>query len=258
MMKNRIQNRLSLYILLTVLFLKPGFVLANQNEKKVFDLKHFDKVIISPYIKVFLKEGDTESLEILESKVSLDELVIENKSNKLEVYLKGARNTTRQEKVKRKGKIQKVPLYREVQLVLNITYTSLNELQAKGDEEVTVLSDIKADNFNVKGYGDGKISFQNVEINTLKGAFYGDGELNISGGTIENQHFSLYGDAKVDLINVENKYTSSKMFGGNKLKVNTQNELKVSGIGDFLVEYKGDPIVKKGINIGDGEIVKVE
>ncbi|MEL6924723.1 MAG: hypothetical protein AAFO94_11815, partial [Bacteroidota bacterium] len=92
----------------------------------------------------------------------------------------------------------------------------------------------------------------------MKVSLYGDNTLTIKGGRVEKQHYNIYGDSEVDVQAMEGYIAIANMFGDNELQLHAKDELRVFGFGDFEILYRGNPLIRKSISLGDYDIARID
>ncbi len=219
---------------------------------------HFDKVIISPHIQVTLVQGNEETVTIEKSTVSKEKIKIEVNNNTLWVYLEGAKELTKNEKVYQNGNKVSQPLYSGTGVTATISYKTLNTLSVRGEETIICKSLLKGNLFRLNIYGESQVMLNEVKLGELKSTIYGESSLEIKSGFIRNQKYTVYGDSKVNSLSINNDSTRIIAYGDADIQVNTSKIIKITSYGDAKIAYKGNAIINKGLNIGEMQIKKIE
>jgi hypothetical protein len=217
------------------------------------DLRSFNRVIASPKINVILEEGDHESIRMVYSNVSADKINIEVKGKTLRLYLDDAKVTDKLER-EHWGKNS---VYRNATVTAYVTYRQLKHLEIRGAQELTCKSELKAKKFKLKAYGENEITLAGIKTEYLKTSFYGQNDLKIKGGTAEYQKYRLFGENKIDTQALKSFSTITNIYGESKIKLTTQDELRVNSFGESRVSYNGDAQVSKGLIFGRTHIDKI-
>ena len=247
-------TRLSTY--LTALFLSLiSMLAAHAQSKKTVD--RFDSVIISPHIQTIFVQGDKESVEIKNAKVSEDKINIEVKGKTLRVYLDGAKVVTKNVKINTDDWKGKKALYQGTMMTAIITYTELKDISIRGEETVVCKSPIESEDFDLSLYGEAIMTMESLHVEEFKVAIYGESSLEIIKGNIENQKYAVYGEGKVNTLGVDNSHTKITAFGEGNFRINVSDALKVTAFGEANVSYTGTPDVDKGIVIGEAVIHQI-
>jgi hypothetical protein len=123
-------------MLLFFLFISVKIVAQNKTHK----VNSFDQIIVSPHIRVILKEGENESVYIENEGVEDDKINVEVAGKILRIYLDQARIYTKHYKTYVGGQKIKNPVYRGTLVTAHITYKNLKNLTVRGEETVTCES----------------------------------------------------------------------------------------------------------------------
>ena len=148
-------------------FLILSFILsvAHAQESETRSLKSFDSIRVSGKIKVFLKEGSSESVTVTVEDDDPDKIVTEVEGKNLEIK---AKTTSRIEE--------------GVEFRIYVTYTTLRMLRIGSKAELTGESVIRGDKIEVD-VGNSAIVDIGIDANTLTCEVSGAGELTVSGNT---------------------------------------------------------------------------
>lgn len=243
------------------LFIAAAFTLLSSKNllaQEVRTVDHFDKVIVSPHVKVTFTEGAKETVTIQNCTVSADKIHIESNGTTLRVYLEGAKEVTKNEKGYEDGSKRKKSLYTGTVLTLAISYKTLQALSVRGEETILLKSKIDQKEFNLNVYGTSNIYFDNVNLQNMHTTIYGESYLELKAGSIDEQRFTSYGESKVNALGIKNNITRATVYGESELELNVKDEIKVTAYGEAKVNYKGNPVIKKGITIGGLKIKKID
>jgi hypothetical protein len=240
---------------IVLLFLVATFSLKAQ--EKTYQVKSFDKIIVSPHIEVNLVEGDEESVKIENAKVGEDKINVEVDGKTLRIYLEGAKMVTKSEKVEQgKGKWKK-SIYAGTMMTATITYKTLNALSIRGEEIVRATSPMKQEKLKLAIYGESKVYFNELTVKDLTVSIYGESYLEIESGSVDSQVYRAYGESEVNTSEMKNKNTKIIAYGESNFRVNVSDRLKVTCYGETTVTYEGNAELDKGIVIGEAEIRRI-
>ncbi len=176
-------------------------------------VRHFDKIIVSPYIQVTFVEGNEESVVIEKSTVSTDKINIEVKNNTLRIYLDGAKEIDKNKITYENGYKQKRPLYHGTVVTATITYKTLDELSIRGEETQVCKSLLKGDKFKLKMYGESACFLNEVDLGQLQATIYGESLLEIKSGSIADQKYLVYGESKINSLGINGNTTKITAYG---------------------------------------------
>jgi hypothetical protein len=234
------------------------FILKTNLAQNTTTVKHFDKVIVSPHIEATFVEGDVETATIEKSTVGKNKINIEVNGETLRVYLDDSKDVTKTETVYEDGNQVKRPIYKGTVVTATITYKTLKELSVRGEETIVCKSVLKGNEFKLKIYGEEQVFLNEVDLGELKAVIYGESYLKIKSGTIADQVYTAYGESKVNAMEIKNNTTKITAYGESHFQVNVSNEIKITSFGEASVEYKGSPVIDKGLNIGNVKISKID
>ncbi|HYG17284.1 MAG TPA: DUF2807 domain-containing protein [Ohtaekwangia sp.] len=218
------------------------------------DLKPFTKIVASPRVNLILEQGDRESIRLVYADVAPERINIEVKGSTLRIYLDDARVVEKTTRVMRR---HRESIYRGVSVTAYVTYRAIRHLEIRGHQELTCKSPISAEKFVLKAYGENEIRLASIKTDYLKTSLFGENDLKIRGGQAEFQKYKLFGDNKIDSRALKSFATTTTSFGESRIKLSTQDELKVTAFGDGQVSYNGTARVNRGLMIGRTEIHKL-
>lgn len=231
--------------------------LKNVVAQETTSVDQFDKVIISPHVQVTFTKGDKESVTIQSCSVSTDKVHIESKGKTLRVYLDGAKEITKNEKSDEYGRKEKKSIYTGTVLTVAITYKTLQTLSVRGEETILLKSKLDQENFDLIVYGEAKIYFDDVQLDKMHTTIYGESYLELKSGKINEQRFTAYGESKVNSLAVNGSTAKATLYGESELSLNVLDQINVTAFGNSKIGYMGDPVIKKGITIGNTKIYKI-
>lgn len=245
--------RSALYSLLLLVSVSKSIAQNKQSST----LSPFEKVTVSPHIKLFLEEGSEETVTIKESKVPLEKINIKVEGKNLLIYLDDAKITTKQIKQTENGHTQSVPIYKGTQVTAHVTYKTLKDLSIRGEETATCLSPLKEKELTINLYGESHLLIDSIETKELKATLYGDNHLTINRGSAISQSFKSYGESEVNVQYLINDFSKVTAYGSSTFNLNTKDKIKVWAFGEARINYLGDPEIQRSITIGDLKIVKL-
>lgn len=228
-----------------------------QSQTRTFQVKSFDKVIISPHIQATLVEGLEESVTVEYSNVPDKDVNIEVEGNTLWVYLEGAKVITGSEREQRDQHNRSRPLYTGNQLKITITYKDLETLSVRGEEMIRCESLLAQKDLTLRIYGESQVYLSDVDLNKLKVTIYGSSYLEVEQGKIGYQKFTAYGESNVNTLATDNYDTKILAYGESDFRIKVSDRLKVTCYGETHVTYEGNPQVERGIVIGEATIRKI-
>jgi hypothetical protein len=88
-------------------------------------------------------------------------------------------------------------------------------------------------------------------------AIYGSSYLEITDGAVNHQLYRAYGESEVNAMKLKNKSTKITAYGESNFRVKVSDRLKINCYGEATINYFGDPVVEKGMVIGEASIHKM-
>ncbi len=246
-------RQLKFYTTLMILFACQALLAQTKTS-----VKPFEKVIISPNIQVTFVEGNEESVTIENTTVSNDKIKIEVNDKTLRIYLEGAKEVPKNETVYENGNKEKHPLYNGTVVTATVTYKTLNNLSLRGEETIVCKSVLKGEKFKLKIYGEEKVYLNEVNLGELQTTTYGESYLEIRSGTIDEQKYTAYGESKINTLAISGNSTRITAYGEADFSLNVSDTIRITAYGDAKLQYKGNPVISKGLNIGDVKIDKID
>ena len=243
--------RLLITAILAVMSVAPS--VAQEISKS---LKSFRKIVVSPHINLVLEKGDEEGIRLVYDNVTPDKINIDVSHHTLRVYLDDAKMGERQEVVSTHPTVKR-SIYHNATVTAYVTYRELEHLEVRGNQEVTCNSPISAERFTLKAYGETDIKLASVKVDYLRTSLYGVNHLHIEGGKAEFQKYKLFGENRIDAKALKCYSAIANSFGESRLRLATQDNLKVNAFGESQIEYFGDASVNKGLIFGETQIHKL-
>jgi hypothetical protein len=116
----------------------------------------------------------------------------------------------------------------------------------------------EGDKFRLKIYGDSEVLLNEVSLDELKTTIYGESNLVIKAGTIKEQKYTAYGESKINSLGINSNTTKITAYGEADFQLNVSDEIRLTAYGEAVVNYKGNPVISKGINIGEVKINRID
>ena len=224
--------------------------MVKAQDKKDYPVLPFNKLIVSPYINVVLREGAEEKVEISSRKVDERDIHVDIDGQTLRIYLEGSR--LRPRNVSKNG--MNTERYRDAEITAYVTYKNLKKLSVRGDQRVVCESSLKGKRFKLKTFGDNQVMLTGVETDFFKASMYGDNRVEIDGGRSQKQKYLSFGDNKVYARHYEADFTKTTSFGDGEFFFNTKDVIKVVAFGDADIQYSGGAYLERGLILGDSDI----
>ena len=251
---NRTKNSTHIFtIAFTLLAIQIGL-----SQTKSVSVDSYNKVIVSPHVQVTFQQGDSETVTIESSTVSMDKINIEVNNKTLRIYLDGAKEVTKSEKTDEDGYKRKNSIYKGTVVIATVTYKKLEELSLRGEEKFVCRSLLKGEKFRLKIYGESQVYLDKVDLGMLQTTIYGESYLELKEGSVGRQKITAYGETTVNTLGVESATAKITAYGEGSYRLNVSDNLKITAYGEATVAYKGNPHVDRGIIIGEAKIQKIQ
>lgn len=137
---NRVVSRTVMIIVLSILYSSSSAQDITQH------LSGFNKVRVSPHIKVVLIKGEQENLRLEYSGITVDELNYGVDGSSLEIYLTGAKLVDKYVTIRNNDENHKESYYKNAKVTAFITYRELKSLDLRSEEGAVCEYPLKAKN----------------------------------------------------------------------------------------------------------------
>jgi putative autotransporter adhesin-like protein len=213
-------------------------------------VRHFHKVIVSPFIEVRFVQGYEESVTINQSTVDTNKLHVEVSGGTLRLYLDGAKDYPHHQDDYGRNGWQGHELYPRRAIVATVVYRTLDGLSLRGEENFLCPSRLAVKRFRLRLYGESKVEFSEVYIDKMRTTMYGEGGLDIKAGRVDQQYYTCYGEGKINTTAIRGAEAKVTTFGETEFRVNVSDLIKIVSFGEAKVCYAGSPDIVKGIHFG--------
>jgi hypothetical protein len=239
-----------------LLFLSACTAFTSFGQEIQKDLKRFTRIVASPRVNVILTKGDHENIRLVYHDVSESKINIEVNGHTLAIYLDDARKVEKQVRNEQDHHRSSHGIYEGVSVTAYVTYSELEYLEIRGNQELTCTDPIVSQEFTLRAYGENEITLASLKTEFFKAALYGENKLKIKGGKVIEQKYKLYGENKIDTHEMKSAYTSTSIFGEGKLSINSTEEVRVNAFGEPHIYVDGGAQVNKRLVFGNAEIHK--
>ncbi len=233
------------------------FIVTHTFAQTITVVKPYDKIIVSPHIQVTFVEGSEESVNIESCTVDKSKIHIEVKDKTLRVYLEGAKDIEKNEKDYRNGYKEKHSIYGGTVVTATITYKTLHEFSIRGEEKQLCKSAITGDKFTLKIYGESTVVLNEVKVGELVATTYGECNVTFLSGSVSSQKYTAYGEGKINCLSLSGASSTITAYGEADFTMHVSDQIKITAFGEARLRYVGNPVIKKGINIGNVHIEKM-
>jgi hypothetical protein len=213
-------------------------------------LKPFNRVIASPHVNLVLMRGDQESIRLVYEGVPSEKINIKQHGRTLHIYLDKAKLAG---KNIREGHMT-IDMYPHARLTAYVTYRALEEVEIRGNQELSCLDPIRSRRFALRAYGENDITFASLNTEYFVTRLYGENKLKIDDGKADFQKYSLYGNNDINTLALKSYSATANLFGESSLQLHTDDELKVSSFGEGEVLYAGNAEVNHRLVFGNARV----
>lgn len=240
-----------------VIFSTALLVFTGSFAQTVKTVRPFDKIIVSPHIQVTFVEGNEESVSIESTTVDTSKIHIKVENKTLRVYLEGAKDIEKTEKDYRNGYKEKHSIYQGTVVTATINYNTLRELSIRGDEKQLCKGAITGDHFTLRIYGESDVRLNEIKVNDLAVVTYGECKVEFLSGSARSQTYKAYGEGNLNSLAIDGKSGKITAYGEADFTMNVSDEIQITAFGEAKLHYKGNPIIRKGIHIGELHVDKM-
>ncbi len=221
-----------------------------QDQPKERLLDPFQKIVVSPKIKLVLKKGETESIRITAANIDASQMNIEVKGSKLHIYLDDARYIEKSLKVWEDGYSRKRSQYHHASVTAYVTYRSLKGVEIRGEERLVCNEVLEARKFKLKAYGTTEIELAEVKTEKFKAVMYGENSLRIDAGVTGHQKYTLYGENRIETSGVSSKTAATTVYGEGTVAMQVSDEVRLNAFGEPMIMVEGPAHLSKGLVFG--------
>jgi hypothetical protein len=219
------------------------------------DLKPFKRIIASPRVNLILNKGDHESIRLVYHNVEEGKINIEVSSKTLHLYLDGARKVEKMTRIHGRYDHNR-PMYKGVSITAYVTYTDLESLEIRGNQELTCSDPIESDEFRLRAYGENEITLASLKTEFFKASLYGQNDLKIKKGRVIEQKYKLYGENKINTEEMKSAFASASIFGEGNVRINSSEEVRVDAFGEPSIHVNGGARVNRRLIFGKTDIYR--
>lgn len=223
-------------------FLMVGFLMANTAlaKEEIRDLPAFTKIMLKISGKVYLEQGDTQSIKIVASDETLEEIITEVKDRTLNIRFP---NTN----MFRNWNPGKIEIY--------ITVPGIDALNVSGSGDI-ISDEINSRILDLLVSGSGNIQIGNLKSEQVNATVSGSGNIKINGGGVAKELKSrISGSGNIDASGFEADKVDVQTSGSGNCSVISNGEIKARISGSGNVNYSGNPAIDSSVS-GSGKVRK--
>jgi hypothetical protein len=212
-------------------YMGPGERGSGNVVSETRDVSGFDAIDVEYPAEVFVRQGNSESLEIEAEDNLLPNLKTQVRNGRLEIFYRreGGKHVNPTKTVR-----------------ITIMVKDLNDVNFSSAGEITIEK-LKTDNLDASLSGAGNLNLEDVQLEGLEVSLSGAGSLSAS-GTADNLDASIsgFGDFKGADLHSQDAHVSISGAGSATVWVDNNLDAQISGAGS--ISYYGDASVSRQIS----------
>ena len=226
---------LMLSILLAGIFM-AGTVQAEEQDR---DVSSFSAISLRIPGKLYLKQGNTQSLRIEAKESVIEEIITEVSGNKLTIRFP---NTSVFKRNFNPGKIE-----------IYITVPDINELSVSGSGDI-ISDELDARILDLSVSGSGNITIDELTSKKGKGSISGSGNIHLEGDEVADElSFSISGSGNCNAVGFEAENVTVNTSGSGNCNVMSNGSIRARIAGSGSVYYKGNASIDASV-AGSGRV----
>lgn len=230
-------------ILFLCLFILGIFVInpaVAEEEKR--EVPSFSEIALKISAKVYLKQGDEQSIRIVAKESTLEDVITEVKGRKLSIRFPSSNL------FKRNFNQGKIEIY--------ITVPEVDALSVSGSGDIQT-DKLRSRILDLVVSGSGNIIINKLESKRVKASISGSGNVKIGeGGVAEELTVSISGSGNLRAENFEADKVQVSTSGSGSARVTSNGSLKARVAGSGSVYYNGNPSIDSSV-AGSGRVRKM-
>lgn len=233
-MKNKI-------LILGLILLSISLVNQATAEEEERDVPSFSNIALRISGKVYLEQGNKQSIRIVAKESTLEEIITEVKNRTLNIRFP---NTNMFKKFE-PGKIE-----------IYITVPEVDGLSVSGSGDINA-EEVETRILDLAVSGSGDINIDELSVERVKASISGSGGINIeSGGVADEFSVSMSGSGNVSAGGFEAKDVSVRISGSGNCRITSNGSVKARIAGSGNVIYGGNPAIDSSV-AGSGRVKKM-
>ncbi|QNH62024.1 head GIN domain-containing protein [Hymenobacter sediminicola] len=230
-------------LILLLALLAPVFQLAAASGREVRTVAAFTKLSLSNSVRVILRQGSPQRVEVEASAADLARLETTVENSKLHI------GTKREE-----GKMWNNSGRFEGPVTVYVTMPTVSELSVSGSGQLTAETDIKADALSLSISGSGKITVPKLKADKLNTSVSGSGEITLAGSCPQHEA-RISGSGNVRASDLRTETSAIRISGSGDGRLYASRSLEASIAGSGSVYVRGGANVSSKI-AGSGRVHK--
>lgn len=230
--------------ILFLLFLIPGICFTNNvnAEKQVREVSPFSEISLRVSGKLYVRQGDKQSVEISANASTLEEIITEVKGRTLNVRFK--------------SKNLIISNFDPGRIDITVTVPEINALSVSGSGDIISDGPVTSRIIDLAVSGNGNIFLDELNSESVKAVISGSGDIEINGGTVARElSVTISGSGNMKASRYEASNVDIKIAGSGNCNVYSNGNLKARVAGSGSVYYHGNPSIDTSV-LGSGVIEK--
>jgi hypothetical protein len=226
--------------ILFVTILLIGFLIANPllAKEEIRELPPFSEIALRISAKVYLEQGEKQSVRIIADAKTLEEMITEVKDRTLNIRFPSTNIFKRWDP----GKIE-----------IYISVPEINSLNISGSGDI-ISDDIKTRMLDLLVSGSGNIEIKILSAEQVSATVSGSGNIDIEDGGIASEFKArISGSGNVDASGFEAKNVDVQTSGSGNCSIISNGSIKARISGSGNVYYSGNPAIESSI-AGSGKV----
>lgn len=233
-------EKMKIKVLFLSLMLLGTFTFYSVNaEEEKRDVSTFSEISLRVSGDLYLTQGNKQSVRLVASSSTLDDIITEVKGNKLVIRFPN------KSVFKRNFKPGKIQIY--------VTVPDVDALGVSGSGDI-IAKNLDARIISLAVSGSGNIEIGELVSKKVKGSISGSGNIEIGGGGVADEltvSISGSGDFKADKFEAEDVTVNTAGSGNCNVSSNGSVRARIAGSGN--VYYRGNPSVDASV-AGSGRV----
>jgi len=223
----------------TLIAVVVGFQSARAAEENR-EVAAFSEISLRVPATLYVKQGKTQSVEIVAKESALEEIITEVKDRELVIRFP-AKNYLWKDFTP--GKIE-----------IFITVPEVNALSVAGSGDIINDGEINSRIIELEISGSGRMFLKDLKAERVKASISGSGDMELAGtGNTVDLSVLVSGSGNFKGLDFPSDDVNVKIAGSGDAFVHAVNSLKVRAAGSGDVKYKGNPSIDQSI-VGSGKV----
>lgn len=228
-----------LLILLYLIAYPASNAFAEEEER---DVPSFSEIALRIPAKVYVEQGENQSVEIVAKSTTLEEIITEVRDRSLQIKFP-AKNY-----LWKKFEPGKIEIY--------ITVPEIDALFVSGSGDI-IADEVEARIIELTVSGSGDILVEELNAKRVSTSVSGSGDITINeGGVADDFTAQISGSGDVKAVGFEASDVVVRISGSGNCSITTNGSIKARVAGSGNINYKGNPQVDSSV-AGSGRVKKI-